>query len=238
MSGHVLVVAGLTREVSCLRGLAGVVPVTGGGAPVALRTRIEAVAAGAGGIVSFGMAGALADGLAIDDWVVGDRLCGALDLACDPAWRDALAATLPDARVGPFYATDRMIDSVAEKLALGARHGALAVDMESHVAGAVAAERGLPFAVARCVSDGARHLLPHAITVSMRADGGVDAGAMLSSLATRPGQFVDFVRTVAGFLQAMRALERGARLIGPRMALPPTPTSRAASAANPRDPPP
>ena len=216
---HVVVATGFNREVACLRGLAGVVAVAGGGDPVALRTRIEAAAAGASGIVSFGMCGALADGLTIGDWVVGDRLCGAIELACEPAWAAALVATLPGSRLGGCYADGRMIDTVAEKLALGERHGALAVDMESHVAAAVAAERHLPFAIVRCVSDGARHLLPHAITVSMRPDGGVNAKAMLRSLATRPGQAGDVARTTAGFARAMREFEaRGAQRVGPRLA--------------------
>ncbi len=93
------------------------------------------------------------------------------------------------------------------------------MDMESHVAGAVAAERNLPFTIVRCVSDGARHLLPHAITVSMRADGGVDGKAMLRSLAKRPGQVADVARTTAGFTKAMRELRRGSARLGPRMAL-------------------
>ncbi len=220
LTAHVVVATGFNREVACVRALPGVVPVAGGGDPVALRRRVEAAAAGAGGIVSFGMTGALVDGLAIGDWVVADRLWGAIELACDPAWRDALAARLPGARVGGFYADGRMIDTVGEKLSLGARHGALAVDMESHVAGAVAAERGLPFAIVRCVSDGARHLLPHAITVAMRPDGGVDAHAMLRSLAKRPNQIPDIARTTAGFARAMRELKRGAARLGPRMASP------------------
>ncbi|WP_174287182.1 hopanoid-associated phosphorylase [Sphingomonas bacterium] len=219
MTGHVVVATGFNREVACVSRLAGVVPVAGGGDPVGLRTRLEHAAAGAAGIVSFGMTGALVDGLAIGDWIVADRLWGAIELECDPAWAAALANALPGARIGGFYADGRMIDTVAEKLALGERHDALAVDMESHVAGAVAAERGLPFAIVRCVSDGARHLLPHAITVSMRPDGGVDAKAMLRSLAARPGQVADIARTTAGFAKAMRELKRGAMRIGPRMGL-------------------
>ncbi len=219
MSGHVVVATGFNREVACLRGIAGVVAVAGGGDPMALRARIEATAAGARGIVSFGMTGALVDDLRIGDWVLADRLSGAIELACDPAWTATLARALPGARLGGFFADGRMIDTVAEKLALGERHGALAVDMESHVAGAVAAERGLPFAIARCVSDGARHLLPHAITVSMRADGGVNARAMLASLAARPSQAADVARTGAGFAKAMRELRRGALALGPGLAL-------------------
>lgn len=219
MTGHVVVVTGFNREVATIR-QAGVVAIAGGGDPVGLRVRLEQAAAGAAGIMSYGMCGALADGLAIGDWVVADRLSGTIELTCDAAWRDALATRLPGARVGGFFADGRMIDTIAEKLALGDRHGALAVDMESQIAGAVATERGLPFAILRCVSDSARHLLPHAITVSMRPDGGVNAVAMLRSLAGSPRQIGDIARTTAGFAKAIRELNRGAARVGPRMALP------------------
>lgn len=218
MTGHVVVATGFNREVETIR-QPGVVVVAGGGDPLGLRRKVEQAAAGAAGIVSYGMAGALADGLAIGDWVVGDHLSGAIELDCDRDWREALVAKLPGAQIGGFFADGRMIDTVAEKLALGERHNALAVDMESHVAGAVAAERGLPFAIVRCVSDGARHLLPHAITVSMRPDGGVNARAMFASLAARPTQIADLARTTAGFAKAMRELKKGAARIGPRMGL-------------------
>jgi len=218
--GHVVVATGFNREVACVSGMAGIVAVAGGGDPVLLRKRIETAAAGASGIVSFGMTGALVDGLDIGDWVVATRLAGAIDHECDPAWVAALASSLPRARMGGFFADGRMIDTIAEKLALGEKHRALAVDMESHVAAAVAAERDLPFAIVRCVSDGARHMLPHAVTVSMRPDGGVDGKAMLRSLASRPRQAADVARTAAGFARAIRELKRGAMRIGPRMALP------------------
>lgn len=218
MTCHVVVATGFNRESATLR-QGGIVAVAGGGDPVALRAKIEQVAAGAAGIVSYGMAGALADGLAIGDWVVGDRLSGAIELECDSVWRDALLARLPGARRGGFFADGRMIDTVAGKLALGERYACLAVDMESHVAAAIAAERSLPFVIVRCISDGARHLLPRAITVSMRADGDIDSKAMLRSLAVRPGQVADVVRTTAGFVKALRELKRGALRIGPRMGL-------------------
>lgn len=216
--GHVVVATGFNREVATIR-QPGIVIVAGGGDPIGLRDKIEAAAAGAAGVMSYGMCGALADGLVIGDWIVGDRLSGAVDMECDPAWVAVLLARLPAARAGGVFADGRLIDTVTEKLALGERHAALAVDMESHVAAAVAAERGLPFAILRCVSDGARHLLPHAITVSMLPDGGVDAAAMLRSLAARPGQVGDVARTSAGFMRAMRELKRGAAMIGPRMGL-------------------
>jgi adenosylhomocysteine nucleosidase len=219
---RVIVVTGTRQEAATLRSPALVV-IAGGGDAASLRAKLEAAVAGAvegaAGIISFGMAGALADGLAIGDWVVGDRLTGEVERDCDPAWCDALLASLPRARAGTVYADGRMIDTVAEKRVLAARHHALAVDMESHVAAAIAGANGLPFAVARCISDGPDHALPHAITVAMRPGGGLDLQAMLRSLATRPGQAADIARTTAGFAKAMRELKRGAARIGSRMAL-------------------
>lgn len=219
-AGPVVVATGFNREAACLAGVPGIVTVVGGGDPVALRRRIEEAAVGASGIASFGMTGALVDGLAIGDWVIGDRLTGATERRCDPAWSAALAATLPAARIGGFYADGRMICSVAEKLGLGRTHDALAVDMESHVASAVAEASNLPFVIVRCVSDGARHLLPDAIARSMRPDGGVDLPAMLASLARKPGQAGDVARTTAGFVKALAALRRGAQAMGSRLAFP------------------
>ncbi|UAK23496.1 phosphorylase family protein [Sphingomonas nostoxanthinifaciens] len=216
----IIVATGFNREAAIVAG-PGIVTVAGGGNAAGLEQKLQAaVARGAAGIASFGLTGGLADGLAIGDWVVGDAIAGAIDLACDPHWRDALAARLPGARVGTFFADGRMIDTVAEKRALGRRHTALAVDMESHIAARVAQAHGLPFAIVRIISDEVDHLLPHAITVSMRPDGGIDAAAMAKSLAARPAQIADVVRTTRLFARGFRGLKQGAARIGPRMAFP------------------
>jgi adenosylhomocysteine nucleosidase len=216
----IVVATGFTREVRTIA-RPGIVAVAGGGRADALDAMLRAaVARGADGILSFGLTGGLADGLRIGDWVVGDRLSGAIDHPCDPAWRDRLAAALPGARIGGFFADGRMIDTIAEKRALGERHDALAVDMESHVAARIAREHGLPFAIARIVSDEVDHLLPPAITVSMRPDGGFDRAAMRRSLARDPAQMADVVQTMIQFLIGFRGLRAGARRLGPRLALP------------------
>ena len=216
----IIVATGFTREVRTVEA-AGIVAVAGGGMAERLEERLHAAAKqGATGIVSYGLTGGLADGLRIGDWVVGSRLTGEIDLMCDPAWRDAIAARLPGARVGGFFADGRMIDTIAEKRALGVTHDALAVDMESHVAARVARAHGLPFAIARIVSDEVDHLLPHAITVSMRPDGGFDRARMRASLAADPGQMRDVVQTMAQFLAGFRGLRRGAKAMGERLAFP------------------
>ena len=215
----ILLATGFNREVQTIAG-PQIRAVAGGGAAHLLEERLEALAPTSAGVVSYGLTGALVHGLRIGDWVVGTHLCGAIDARCDPAWSAAIAAALPPCRQGGFFADGRMIDTVAGKLDLGACHGALAVDMESHVAAKVAARHKLPFAIVRIVSDEAGHLLPHAITVSMRPDGGLDTKAMMKSLAAQPGQIGDVAMTMANFARGFRGLKAGAKRLGPRVAFP------------------
>ena len=216
----VIVATGFTREVRTVAG-PGVVAIAGGGIAERLEERLDAAArAGAAGIISYGLTGGLADGLRIGDWVVGSCLRGAVDHDCHTGWRDGIAARLPGARIGAFFADGRMIDTIAEKRALGANHDALAVDMESHVAARVAKAHGLPFAIVRIVSDEVDHLLPHAITVSMRPDGGFDRTRMRASLAAAPEQMRDVVQTMTQFAAGFRGLRSGAKLLGERLAFP------------------
>ena len=212
-------VTGFNRERRLVAG-PQLVTIAGGGDEATLGARIAAAAEGAAGIVSFGLTGALADGLAIGDWVVADRLSGTVEMETDARWRDAALARLTGARAGAFFADGRMIDTIEEKRALGVRHQALAVDMESHVAAQVAQARGVPFAIVRVVSDGVDHLLPPAIVVSMRPDGGIDGKAMARSIAKQPGQLPDLVSTIRNAAVAFRALGRAARLLGPGLGCP------------------
>lgn len=212
-----LVATGFHREAKIVA-QPGVVVVPGGGVEADLEAKLEAQAKGAIGIVSFGLAGALRDGLDIGDWVVASRLTGALEVQTDPEWRDVALARLPRSRAGVAYADGRMIDSVAEKRSLGAK--ADIVDMESHVAAQVAQRQGLPFAVIRCVSDRVDHMLPHAITVSMRPGGAIDGLAMLGSLLRRPGQLTDLYATMANASRAFRALSGGNAALGPGLGFP------------------
>lgn len=219
-SKPIIVATGFTREVRTVEG-PGVVALAGGGVASRLEEALhQAAANGAAGIVSYGLTGGLADGLKIGDWVVGSRITGAIDHECHAGWRDALASRLPGARIGTFFADGRMIDTIAEKRALGVKHEALAVDMESHVAAGVAKAHGLPFAIVRIVSDEVDHLLPHAITVSMRPDGGFDRTRMRASLAEEPEQMRDVVQTMIQFAIGFRGLRSGARLMGERLAFP------------------
>ena len=215
--GHLLVATGFNREARIVA-QPGVVVVAGGGVEADLEAGLEAQAEGAIGIVSFGLAGALRDGLDIGDWVVAARLTGAVDIETDEAWYEAALTRLRGSKPGIAFADGRMIDSIAEKRRLGSQ--ADIVDMESHIAARVAQRHNLPLAVIRCVSDRVDHMLPHAITVSMRPGGAIDGMAMLRSLLRRPGQLPDLLATMVHAGRAFRALSDGNRALSPGLGLP------------------
>nr|WP_245214309.1 hopanoid-associated phosphorylase [Pararoseomonas indoligenes] len=188
----------------------GVQVVAGGGDSARLQAELHRKAVGVAGILSIGIAGALAPGLRPGDWVVDG----------EPAWAARLEAALPGARRGGIVGQDRMAADSAEKAALHWATGALAVDMESHVAARVAGRYGLPFAAARVISDGADQSLPPAARVGMRPDGGMDLPAVLLSLVRNPLQLPALIRTGWEAERAFRALLRGHDRLGPGLAGP------------------
>jgi adenosylhomocysteine nucleosidase len=210
---RVIAITGTRREAAVLRD-SGVTVLSLGGVSAVLG-RLEWPI---GGIISFGMAGALSPDLRIGDWIIGERVCGGFEAECDPQWRAALASALPGAGVGPVYADGRLIGDPAEKQTLRSSHGAIAADMESHLAAEAAARAGAPFAILRCISDEASHALPPAIAVAMAPDGKLALGAILGSIIRKPVQTVEFIKTIRTFSNAYEALKAGSARIDGRLA--------------------
>src|SRR3984957_15197348 len=140
----ILAVTGLTREARIVGG-EGVVAVAGGGDAKSLAEKLEELHGDITGVISIGVAGALSPLLKVGDAVIADQIIsGGEKWRCDERWRVALAAKLPAAHQGPFAGSGAIIEDAAAKAVLHERTGALAVDMESHVAARFAATRGLP----------------------------------------------------------------------------------------------
>ena len=192
----ILIATGLKREARLLAGPDAHV-IAGGGDGERLRRELEAAAPSASAILSAGLCGALSPGLKPSDWIVAMEVIAADDgrhIATDKAWNIALMKALPGARAGLVLGSDVMIADAARKARAHDHTGAMAVDMESHIAGEVAAKHGLPFAVARVVSDAADRSLPKAAQAGMAADGGMDIRAVLLALARDPRQLPALVR--------------------------------------------
>ncbi len=184
----------------------------------ALRSAIER---GATGIISFGIAGALAPDLVTGDWVVasGVRYDNKL-IATDRAWAQKLREMLPGARYADVAGANGLVSSPLEKTWLYDQTGAAAVDMESHIAGQIAAERRIPFAACRVIIDAAHRALPPAAAIGLHADGTPDVIAVLRSLLQRPGQLPDLIRTAFDFGVARRALRIGRKRLGAGLGFP------------------
>lgn len=210
----ILAVTGLQRERRLLAG-ADLELVVGGGDHVALEATLERCVARISGIVSIGIAGALAPDLRPGDWLVatGVRDGDAL-LPTDEGWRHRLLKRLPGARPGVLVGVDAIVVTAAGKASLHRTLGAAAVDMESHVAARVARRYRLPFAAARVISDAAHRTLPPAALVGMRADGRMDLPAVLRALLAAPWQLPALLRTGLEAERGFRALVRGRRLLG------------------------
>lgn len=193
----ILVATGMQREARIIA-RPGVIVVAGGGDDAWLEAELDARANGTRALLSIGVAGALAEDLRPGDWVIGTGPLGA-----------RLATILPHARIGPIYADGRMVADATAKQALHAATGAIAVDMESHIAARVAARHHLPFAIIRVISDAASDDLPAAARVALRPGGGIAIGAVLASLIRHPAQLPALIRTGRDAGIAMRSLFRG-----------------------------
>ena len=207
---------GLQREARIIAG-AGVRVVVGGGDAAGLAARLEAAfSADVEGVISFGVCGALSPALRPGDVVVGSIVRdAAARFHTDPAWTRSISAHLPHAVSGSIAGSDVMLTTPEAKAALHASSGAVAVDMESHIAARFAVQHGLPLAVLRAVSDGADRGLPAAAQRGMRSDGSMDVGAVLAALAADPRQFPALIRTGLEAEKGFRALLRCHRLLGP-----------------------
>jgi hopanoid-associated phosphorylase len=211
---HLIAVTGLKREARLLASPQLMV-LAGGGSSEWLERELDRLAPGARGVISIGLAGALDPRLKPGDWVVADEVVnGERSLPADVAWTLRLRDALPSARFGAVAGSDVMLATGAAKAALRASTGAIAADMESHIAARAAERHRLPFAVARTISDAAGRGLPLAAQAGMKADGGMDLPGVLKALARRPWELPALVRTGVEAEAAFRALLRGRQLLG------------------------
>jgi hopanoid-associated phosphorylase len=217
---RIIAAVGLAREARIAEG-PGVHAVIGGGDATALGEALRhAVAQGASGIISFGIAGGLDPALTPGACIVGSAARdGQTRWATDPVWSKNLQARLSGAISGEIVGLDWPAASLKQKKLLHGATGALAVDMESHVAGRTAAESGLPFAILRVVCDPAGRDLPPAALAGMRRDGTTDIGAVLKRLLRNPAQLVALIALANNARAAFSRLKGRRKRAGESFAL-------------------
>ncbi len=111
---------------------------------------------------------------------------------------------------GGLAGVEQVIAATAAKAALWLKTGAAAVDMESHIAAAYAADAGLPFAALRVISDPASRALPALAMDAIKPNGDVDLRKVLRCVARNPLSLHALVSTGIDFNRALRSL-RGCR---------------------------
>ncbi len=186
------------------------------------RARIGVVSlleAGVDGILSFGTAGALKQGLQPGDIMLGESVLGPDDTmyASDPAWIEAMSNTLEIKPVG-IVGSENVIGADA-KARLFADTNCVAVDMESHIAAELAQEAGVPFAILRAVVDPVEFEFPEFVLDSVRPDGSVSLLPIIAGLCIQPwltGRLLDLNKYNNA---AMDALRGATRVLGPRCGL-------------------
>lgn len=205
----VIAVTGLAREARIAR-RAKVAPVIGSGDAQLLASRLEeAIRAGAKGIVSFGIAGALAPLLKPGDVVIASHVVhGNERYATDPRWTSVLREKLPRATFAIIAGHGEIISHVDGKRRLFAMSGAHAVDTESHIVARLARKHAIPFVAIRAISDAAARGLPPAALVPLKSSGHVRLTGILKSVLSEPMQVPDLWVTGREAGKAFAALGR------------------------------
>jgi hopanoid-associated phosphorylase len=221
----VIVVTGMAFEARIARG-EGVEVVYAARADLLERALSAAVARGCSGIISFGTAGGLAPDLQPGSLIVADAVEGPFGrLQTDRPWSDRLAAALAAGplsarlRRGLMAAVTAPLVTAGDKDVLHRSNGALAVDMESHIAGAKAAAHGVPFAVCRAIVDPAWRTLPSAATAGLRDDGSTALGPILRELIRQPSQLGALMQVAVDARAARLSLVQARRAMGEAGAL-------------------
>ena len=175
------------------------------------------VATGAGALVSFGIAGALAPDLKPGDLILADAVIApdGRRMATDPGWRERLRQRVGTDRamtVAPVAGQDHLARTAADKRSLFSATRAAAVDMESHGVAAAAQASRLPLLVLRAVADPAGRTIPSAAVGGLAPDGRLRPLPVIAGLLTKPWEIVSLVRVAADSRRAMESLSRVAAL--------------------------
>jgi hopanoid-associated phosphorylase len=211
----VLIVTGLVQEARIAAG-PGMTVICSSSDPQQLRALLTVFDPSTiRGVISFGVAGGLDPSLKSGDVVVATEV-----LAGDTRWLAGLAlneemiasVALGRRRVvrGGLAGVEQVVAASALKAALHLETGAAAVDMESHIAAAYAAEAGLPFAALRVISDPATRALPSLAMAALKPNGEIDLRKILRGVARDPATLRALVSTGIDFNRALKSL-RGCR---------------------------
>lgn len=186
---------------------------SGAGPKAAQEMAGRLAAQGATTLVSWGCAGALAEGLQPGDLVIPDQILGTdgVLLDTDAAWRNRLvpllAMTTPTHQ-GLLAESAGIVATKADKQSLHTATGAIALDMESAATARTAKDLGLPFLAVRSIVDPVEVNIPPSVQEAFDENGLLHVPKMLLRASTRPLDLVGIIRLGRHFEIAMKTLRR------------------------------
>lgn len=166
----------------------------------------------ADGLLSFGIAGGLAPRLASGALLLPRMVIAAngeqlsVDAGLHRRVLAALATAGLHAETGDLLALDAIVATPHAKAAQHARHGTLAVDLESLLAAQAAQAASKPFLVLRAVADPASRGLPPAALVGLHPSGRAAPGRVLAAVLRQPGQIPELIATARDTRRALSTL--------------------------------
>ena len=168
----------------------------------------ELVRAGAAGLVSFGLAGALVAQAKPGMVLLPSRIVteSGGTIITEALWRERLAGALQKALPvldQPLASVKRPLPSYLDKASAWARTQAFAADMESAAIAAVARRRGVPFIALRAIADPVDFSLPPAAVLAINKNGRLNIWRLLLSLWRQPTQW-RALKELAGHSRAAR----------------------------------
>lgn len=214
-----LVITGLAQESRIAAGPGVSHVVCSGSDPGHLRTQLSRLdSTGLRAVISFGIAGGLDPSLQPGDVVVATAV-----MAGSRAWKvsapvvaamvERVRASGIDVAQGALVGVDEPILLPTTKAAMRHATDAIAVDMESHIGAAYAADNDLPFAAVRVISDPAVRALPPLAKRALKPDGRIDFAAVISGLARAPSDLSTLIRAGGDAGRAFAGLRRCRRFL-------------------------
>lgn len=172
------------------------------------------------GIISFGLCGGLAPGLAVGSVCIASVLIDGNTLYRPNGLWTARLATACNAKTVPYFSTGQfdLADTPEQRADLWSKYGCSAIDDESAAMAQFAKERNLPFAIMRVVSDAWNDTVPLAARNAVNPDGTANVSSIIAWLEANPGQagteIKDLVKTAAEYTIALNVLQQAGQMVG------------------------
>jgi adenosylhomocysteine nucleosidase len=175
------------------------------------------IEAGAGALVSWGLAGGLAPSLEAGAVCLPEEVIGPDGAHYSTAreWRERLAPLVAAHRrvaCGTLLTSAAPIATAAAKAAAHQDTGAMAVDMESSAVAKAARTCGVPFIAVRVIVDTAADEVPRAVSGASES-GQVRIGRLLLGLMRSPADLVPLLRLTKRYRIAIGSLRAVAALL-------------------------